>query len=156
MGSPERELCAIPLTYWGFFFPCLVAGWRFVEERVPGVLGSPEMSLLSVRTDPPSQLRIAGESYVITRHFGSSSVESDGPLVHGSGAGFQAFVRALMEEGPGLDAIEAIMYFVADHLSPEDLALESLHGHALPAPPVHLLEAFVEALTSDQALRGAA
>lgn len=35
----ENELSAVPLAHWGYFFPCHVAVWKFIEEFRPGVLG---------------------------------------------------------------------------------------------------------------------
>lgn len=35
----RRELVTIPIDQWGFFFPCLLAIWRFIEMKRPGVLG---------------------------------------------------------------------------------------------------------------------
>ena len=33
------ELSAIPFDMWGYFFPCQVGVWRFIELKRPGVLG---------------------------------------------------------------------------------------------------------------------
>jgi hypothetical protein len=35
----RTELLAVPIAMWGSFFPCLVAIWRFIELRRPGILG---------------------------------------------------------------------------------------------------------------------
>ena len=35
----RKELLSIPIGQWGYFFPCHVAVWRFIEARRPGVLG---------------------------------------------------------------------------------------------------------------------
>jgi len=35
----RREFVTIPIDQWGFFFPCLLATWRFIERKRPGVLG---------------------------------------------------------------------------------------------------------------------
>jgi hypothetical protein len=34
----RRELVTIPIDQWGFFFPCLLATWRFIEKKRPGTL----------------------------------------------------------------------------------------------------------------------
>jgi|GEM_PF-3412939 len=39
MGLVRAELANIPVQHWGFFFPCHVAVWRFIEWARPGVLG---------------------------------------------------------------------------------------------------------------------
>lgn len=40
----RRALCETPLKLWGFFFPFLVALWRFVGASRPGLLGQLEAS----------------------------------------------------------------------------------------------------------------
>ncbi len=35
----QSELSNIPLEHWGFFFPCHVAVWRFIELERSGILG---------------------------------------------------------------------------------------------------------------------
>lgn len=35
----RRELVSIPIEHWGFFFPCHIAVWRFIETKYPGVIG---------------------------------------------------------------------------------------------------------------------
>lgn len=35
----RRELAAVPVEHWGYFFPIHVAVWRFIEETRPGFLG---------------------------------------------------------------------------------------------------------------------
>jgi hypothetical protein len=35
----RREITSIPIAQWGYFFPCHVAVWRFIEAHRPGVLG---------------------------------------------------------------------------------------------------------------------
>jgi hypothetical protein len=35
----RRELVAIPIEHWGYFFPCHVAVWRFIQAKRPGTLG---------------------------------------------------------------------------------------------------------------------
>lgn len=34
----RRELAALPIEHWGYFFPIHAAVWRFIEERRPGVI----------------------------------------------------------------------------------------------------------------------
>lgn len=36
----RRELAAIPVEHWGYFFPGHVAVWRFLEQVRPGLLGT--------------------------------------------------------------------------------------------------------------------
>ena len=142
------ELRAVPLAFWGFFFPCLLAAWRFVENRAPGRLGTLDMSYTTTRTEPPSRLRVIGHDYVLTRLFGQASEPSAGPLMFGHGSGFQWFSDTVMNAGPALDAIEAIMYHVADHLSPEQRSSDTLGDSPLERPPTHLLRSLAEALTA--------
>lgn len=33
-----KELISIPIENWGFFYPCQVAVWRYIQNRRPGVL----------------------------------------------------------------------------------------------------------------------
>lgn len=35
----SAELTAIPIAQWGYFFPFLVAVWRYIDEQFPGSLG---------------------------------------------------------------------------------------------------------------------
>ena len=35
----RKELLSIPFEHWGYFFPCHVAAWRFIQDVRPGVLG---------------------------------------------------------------------------------------------------------------------
>jgi hypothetical protein len=35
----RKELVSIPIEHWGYFFPCHVAVWRFIQALRPGVLG---------------------------------------------------------------------------------------------------------------------
>jgi len=35
----RKELCSIPIAHWGYFFPCHVAVWRFIEAARPGAIG---------------------------------------------------------------------------------------------------------------------
>ncbi len=39
MDLLRAELVNVPLDAWGFFFPCHVAVWKFIEVERPGVLG---------------------------------------------------------------------------------------------------------------------
>lgn len=34
----RNELSAVPIEHWGYYFPCHVAVWRFLEAARPGVL----------------------------------------------------------------------------------------------------------------------
>lgn len=38
-GLLRKELLNIPFAHWGYFFPCHVAAWRFIQDKRPGVLG---------------------------------------------------------------------------------------------------------------------
>lgn len=40
MGLIRRELVSIPVSHWGFFFPCHIAVWRFIEIKRPGSIGT--------------------------------------------------------------------------------------------------------------------
>ena len=35
----RAEMRNIPIEHWGFFFPCHVAAWRFIEAKRPEILG---------------------------------------------------------------------------------------------------------------------
>lgn len=35
----REEFMNIPIMKWGYFFPCTIAIWRYIEERWPGTLG---------------------------------------------------------------------------------------------------------------------
>ena len=35
----RNELMNVPLTHWGYFYPCHIAVWRFIEQKRPGILG---------------------------------------------------------------------------------------------------------------------
>lgn len=35
----RTELLSIPFEHWGYFFPCHVAAWRFIQDTRPGILG---------------------------------------------------------------------------------------------------------------------
>ena len=39
MDLVRTELVNIPVANWGFFFPCHVAVWRYIERMRPGVFG---------------------------------------------------------------------------------------------------------------------
>jgi hypothetical protein len=135
------ELRAIPFDYWGFFLPALVGSWRFVDAQHPGCLGAVDMSYRSDRTTPPSAFRITGSSYVVKRLFGASlAPDSTGPEVYGPATSVRAFSEAVMHEGAGFNAVEAIMYFVADGLSSELSRGKGLRPETpIPRPPTELL-----------------
>ena len=35
----RKEFVSIPIEHWGYFFPCHVAVWRFIQTARPGILG---------------------------------------------------------------------------------------------------------------------
>ena len=36
----RTEMRNIPIEHWGYFFPCQIAAWRFIETKRPGIFGS--------------------------------------------------------------------------------------------------------------------
>jgi len=38
MDLIRAELANVPIDHWGFFFPCHVAVWRFIQVMRPGIL----------------------------------------------------------------------------------------------------------------------
>jgi hypothetical protein len=82
----RKELVAIPIEHWGYFFPCHVGVWRFIQATRPGTLGELEAGF------------------------------DQEPYFKGTGA--QWFCGTLGNHNPYLDALEAIMYPLADALTP--------------------------------------
>jgi hypothetical protein len=110
----RTEFSNVPLEHWGYFFPCHVAVWRYIEARYPGVVG-------------PLRAGYSGE-----------------PWFEGTGAHW--FCGVLGENPQYLDAVEALSYFVVNHLPDRARVRGSAERREIPQLPEPVLTDLVAAI----------
>ena len=143
----EAELRAVPVSHWGFFFPCLIACWRFSCREHPALFGPLHMEYTARLESPVSTLRVDDNGYCLTHHVGGTP--ETGVRVIGQGPGFSWFARTFLTSEPPSDAftaVESIMYAVADALGPEALRSPTLKRISVPRPATAHLEALAAVL----------
>jgi hypothetical protein len=131
MSSPERleslitaELVSIPTYLWGGFFPIHVALWRYLIEQQFGIRGPVNASKQSIVPHFPYILRIQGEKYELTRQNFPVAGKDDGGYVF-NGPQTEQLKDILWRDGPILDSVEQLAYFVSDNTNRESF----LTGH---------------------------
>ena len=138
MSSPEKleslitaELVSIPTYLWGGFFPIHVALWRYLIEQQAGIPGPVDAFKQSIVPQFPYSLRIQGDQYELTRQ-NSSAATNDGGYVF-SGPQSEQLKDILWRDGPILDGVEQLAYFVSDNTNRESFLTGQVSEEDLPA-----------------------
>jgi len=137
-----EELVSIPTYLWGGFFAIHVALWRFLREIEPDVYAPVDAFKQSHVPQYPYSLRITGDSYQLTRHVGSDVQSSSGYEFYGPSA--DRLDALLWEEGPLVDAVEQLAYYLSDCTNREAFLRGTVSREDLPVLHNSLVEQLAE------------
>jgi hypothetical protein len=107
----RREHSNVPVGAWGFFFPVVIALWRFLNEASGGSLGRVRAIWADTAGPTHAELEVDGDQYLLRRGGSPSFDVSGGPMFIGPGG---TWLMDQLVEGPLLDLVERVAYSVAD------------------------------------------
>ena len=110
----RKEHSNLPVGAWGFFFPVVLAVWRFLNITHPGALGEVHPRWADRSAAVPTEVEVSGDSYLI-RHTAALSFDpTEGPVLLGPGG---SWIAEEMSSGPLLDAVESLAYAVSGSIA---------------------------------------
>ena len=126
---------------WGFFFPVVLAVWRYLNSVSAEALGEVHAVWTDTEAAVPTEIEVRGEKFVVTHRQELSFDPDEGPLFFGSGG---TWLVGELEEGPFVEAVEAVAYDMLNRVPKGRLAEGPLSLREVPEAD----EALVDRLAS--------
>jgi hypothetical protein len=127
----RREHSNVPVGAWGFFFPVVIALWRFLNDISAGRLGRVRAIWADVSGPTQAELEVDGDQYLLRRGGPPSFDVAGGPMFIGPGG---TWLMDQLAEGALLDLVERVASSVADSVSPSAKSKGSVSIDEVPPP----------------------